>query len=195
MKKQTIIKRIYHYYNDNRTHYTIIQSTVRYDIQLTNDSLTTLIVFRSRNYTDNRTHYTISQSTVWYDTQLTNHSLTTVIVFRCWNYSDSREPRFYWRNCGSGCFIFEFWRIIWKIVLKNLVSLTIFCIIKIMTQSVRRTEWECGVLYNCPKVLETPPQSPDLNIIENLWHCVEVGVRKHAIWAISSTIDVKNSQM
>ena len=37
---------------DNRTHYTIIQSTVWYDTQLTNDSLTILIVFRSRNYTD-----------------------------------------------------------------------------------------------------------------------------------------------
>ena len=39
-------------YADNRTHYTIIQSTVWYDTQLTNDSLTTLIVFRSRNYID-----------------------------------------------------------------------------------------------------------------------------------------------
>ena len=39
-------------YHDNRTHYTIIQSTVWYDTQLANDSLTTLIVFRSRNYTD-----------------------------------------------------------------------------------------------------------------------------------------------
>ena len=38
--------------DDNRTHYTIIQSTVRYDTQLTNDSLTTPIVFHSRNYTD-----------------------------------------------------------------------------------------------------------------------------------------------
>ena len=38
--------------SDNRTHYTICQSTVQYDTQLTNDSLTTLIVFRSRNYTD-----------------------------------------------------------------------------------------------------------------------------------------------
>ena len=39
-------------YIDNRTHYTIIQSTVCYDTQLTNDSLTTLIVFRSQNYPD-----------------------------------------------------------------------------------------------------------------------------------------------
>ena len=39
-------------YFDNGTHYTIIQSMVWYDAQLTNDSLTTLIVFNSRNYTD-----------------------------------------------------------------------------------------------------------------------------------------------
>ena len=39
------------YYCDNHTRYTIIQSTV-YDTQLTNDSLTALIVFRCRNYTD-----------------------------------------------------------------------------------------------------------------------------------------------
>ena len=39
-------------YWDNRTHYTIIQSTVWYNTQLTNDSLTTVIVFRCRNYTD-----------------------------------------------------------------------------------------------------------------------------------------------
>ena len=50
-------QKIYIAYNmgsklDNRTHYTISQSTVWYDIQLTNDSLTTLIVFRSRNYSD-----------------------------------------------------------------------------------------------------------------------------------------------
>ena len=37
---------------DNCTHYTISQSTVWYDTQLTNDSLTTLIVFRCRNYSD-----------------------------------------------------------------------------------------------------------------------------------------------
>jgi transposase len=25
------------------------------------------------------------------------------------------------------------------------------------------------LLHNCPKVMETPPQSPDINPIENLW--------------------------
>lgn len=39
-------------------------------------------------------------------------------------------------------------------------------------------EW---LLYNCPRVIKTPPQSPDLNIIENLWHKLELEIRKHQI--------------
>ncbi|CAK9810994.1 Transposable element Tcb1 transposase [Anthophora plagiata] len=36
-------------------------------------------------------------------------------------------------------------------------------------------------LYNCPKVINTPPQSPNLNVIENIWHELEVRIRKHTI--------------
>lgn len=39
-------------------------------------------------------------------------------------------------------------------------------------------EW---LLYNCPKVIETPPQSPDLNPIENLWNELDIRIRKHPI--------------
>lgn len=39
-------------------------------------------------------------------------------------------------------------------------------------------EW---LLYKCPRVIKTPPQSPDLNIIENLWHKLETEIRKHDI--------------
>ncbi|GBL72091.1 hypothetical protein AVEN_115101-1 [Araneus ventricosus] len=36
-------------------------------------------------------------------------------------------------------------------------------------------------LYNCPQNLKTPPQSPDLNPIENIWRELEVRVQKHDI--------------
>ncbi|GFW56349.1 transposable element Tcb1 transposase [Trichonephila clavipes] len=39
-------------------------------------------------------------------------------------------------------------------------------------------EW---LLYNSPRQLKTPPQSPDINPIENLWHKLDVEVRKHKI--------------
>ncbi|GFU45202.1 transposable element Tcb2 transposase [Trichonephila clavipes] len=39
-------------------------------------------------------------------------------------------------------------------------------------------EW---LLYNSPCQLETLPQSPDINQIENLWHKLDVEVRKHKI--------------
>jgi hypothetical protein len=31
--------------------------------------------------------------------------------------------------------------------------------------------------YNCPEVIKTPPQSPDLNVIENLWAKLETEIR------------------
>ena len=37
------------------------------------------------------------------------------------------------------------------------------------------------LVYNCTKVLETPPQSPDLNVIENLWSHIKIAIKKHEI--------------
>lgn len=44
-------------------------------------------------------------------------------------------------------------------------------------------EW---MLYNCPKVIQTPPQYPDLNPIENLWSILETNIRSHNISSIGS---------
>ena len=39
-------------------------------------------------------------------------------------------------------------------------------------------EW---LLYNVPKQLHSPPQSPDLNPIEHVWDYLEKSIRKHNI--------------
>ncbi|GFX94356.1 transposable element Tcb1 transposase [Trichonephila clavipes] len=44
------------------------------------------------------------------------------------------------------------------------------------------------LLYNCPHVMETPPQGPDINPIENLWDHLNKKVREHAV---SSKIELK----
>jgi len=36
-------------------------------------------------------------------------------------------------------------------------------------------------LYNCPKVIKTPLQSPGLNVIENLWAKLETEIRNHSV--------------
>ena len=37
------------------------------------------------------------------------------------------------------------------------------------------------LLYNCPHVIETPAQSPDLNVIEHLWAYLEEKLKSHII--------------
>lgn len=45
-------------------------------------------------------------------------------------------------------------------------------------KAYRTREW---LLYNCPKVIETPPQSPDCNPIENLWDYLDRKVREKPV--------------
>lgn len=46
------------------------------------------------------------------------------------------------------------------------------------------------LIYNCPHLMAPPPQSPDLNVIENLWSILETNIRKHKI---SNKTDLKNA--
>ncbi|GFU69868.1 transposable element Tcb1 transposase [Trichonephila clavipes] len=36
-------------------------------------------------------------------------------------------------------------------------------------------------LFHCKQQLHSPPQSPDINVIENLWATLEIAVQKHQI--------------
>ncbi|GFT26442.1 transposable element Tcb2 transposase [Trichonephila clavipes] len=36
-------------------------------------------------------------------------------------------------------------------------------------------------LFHCKQQLHSPPQSPDINVIENLWDTLEIAVQKHKI--------------
>lgn len=46
------------------------------------------------------------------------------------------------------------------------------------------------LLYNCPHVMETPPQSPDINPIENLWDYLGQRLKNHTI---SKKADLKKA--
>lgn len=39
-------------------------------------------------------------------------------------------------------------------------------------------EW---LLHNCPKIMKTLPQLPDLNPIEMVWNILDTKIRKHSI--------------
>ncbi|GFW07708.1 transposable element Tc1 transposase [Trichonephila clavipes] len=45
--------------------------------------------------------------------------------------------------------------------------------------AARNVEMWC--LFHCKQQLHTPPQSPDINVIENLWATLETAVQKHQI--------------
>lgn len=42
------------------------------------------------------------------------------------------------------------------------------------------------LVWKCPHIVQTPAQSPDLNVIENLWHKLELEIRKHPISSAES---------
>ncbi|GFW19091.1 transposable element Tc1 transposase [Trichonephila clavipes] len=45
--------------------------------------------------------------------------------------------------------------------------------------TARNVKMRC--LFHCKQQLHTPPQSPDINVIENLWATLETAVQKHQI--------------
>lgn len=49
--------------------------------------------------------------------------------------------------------------------------------------AIKTKEW---LLYNAPRRLVTPPQSPDLNPIEHIWHLLDEKIRKCSITSKSS---------
>lgn len=55
-----------------------------------------------------------------------------------------------------------------------------------VTKTTRsETQSKCSsrilAIYNCPKVLETPLQPPDINFIKNLWHKFDVKIRERTV--------------
>lgn len=46
------------------------------------------------------------------------------------------------------------------------------------------------LIWKCPHIIQTPAQSPDLNVIENLWSLLEREIRHHTI---RNTADLKNA--
>ncbi|GFT67801.1 transposable element Tcb1 transposase [Trichonephila clavipes] len=46
-------------------------------------------------------------------------------------------------------------------------------------QTARNVKMWC--LFHCKQQLHSPPQSPDINVIENLWATLEIAVQKHQI--------------
>ncbi|GFT40290.1 transposable element Tcb1 transposase [Trichonephila clavipes] len=58
-----------------------------------------------------------------------------------------------------------------------------------MTRNIRRRLSSCIYCTIARKNYCTPPQSPDLNVTENLWSQLEKSIHEHAI---SSKEDLKN---
>ncbi len=78
---------------------------------------------------------------------------------------------------------------IYRAALRNWVCKIDIFYTKTTTQNTRygiRVWW---LLFNCPKVLHTPPQGADINPTEDLWEHLDRKVREHPI---SSQLELKH---
>ena len=90
----------------------------------------------------------------------------------------SGKSSFYQKHHDQHIYVNVLWELI-KATAENLGLKKILLFTMAMTQKVSSHLVRGWCLYNSPKVIKTLPQSPDLNMFENLWAKLGIEVRNH----------------